>query len=593
MAVVACLSLVIAERADAALLTVTTTNDETTPTDGLCSLREAVAAVSAPGTATDCGTADPTGNYILLQTATYTLSIPRNPSKDDNSNGDLNLTGTDPVTILGTGPTTTTIAAAPGLNDRLITVAPPATVGLAALTLTAGHAPDGQVACPGGDGSDGGAIYNEGLLSLNIVTVAGNQAGAGGAGKNSGCNGGKGGNGGGVANECFKTPKGKDQCGTVNVDSSMFLNDNQAGTGGAGATGAGTSPGGTGGDGGSGAALANTCAPTACGQVLFTNSTAAGNFGGAGGSGGDGGSSGGNGGAGGNGGWGGAIYVSANGSTGSSSLTITNDTFAGNAAGTGGAGGNGAGGGNGGTGGNGGNGGAVAVDTFPSTVLNATIASNAIGTAGAAGSPSGKPGNPGDGGGLYTTGPKYLTLQNSITAANTPDNCVSPSAVTNGGHNLDTDGSCPAAIYADPQLMPLADYGGFSATLALEPSSPAINAVPTTGAACPATDQRSATRPQGSACDIGAFEFAKPHIKISTPRKGAHYKRHSRVIASYQCTEGGINPLAPAIVSCTGTVPNGKRIDTKTLGKKTFKVTATDKQGNTKTKKVHYTVVKG
>lgn len=586
-----------AERAAAALLTVTTTQDLASSSI-LCSLRMAIDAVNSPGTATPCGTADPTSNYIVLQSGTYALTIPRPlTGSDDNSSGDLNVTGTDGVTILGQSPLETTIAAGPGFNDRLFTVGYRSFVGFAAVTLAGGHAPDGTIGCPGADGSDGGAILNYGLLSLNIAAVAGSQAGNGGPGNSPACTGGNGGNGGGVANDCITitTKKGvqKFYCGTVNADNTQFLNGNQSGAGGVGGAGVGSSNGGNGGRGGFGAAIYNSCYPTVCGQAVLTDTTFAGNAAGAGGPGGAGGSSGGDGGSGGNGGWGGAVY--ANGSLFNvtsktpfpSSLTITNDTFAGNTAGAGGTGGAGAGGGADGTGGTDGNGGAVAVDTFPTKVLNATIAGNGAG---------------GKGSGLYVTGPaptklvNYdMTLQNSI-AANNDCGTGGGSAVIDGGHNLSypsSDITCPAAIHADPMLMPLAPYGGFTETMALEPSSPAINAVPATGTGCPPTDERTAIRPQGPACDIGAFEFAKPHIKISTPRNHAHYKRNSKVKASYQCTEGGINALASAIATCTGTVADGKRINTSKLGKHSFKVTATDLQGNTKTKTVHYTVVKG
>jgi len=37
----------------------------------------------------------------------------------------------------------------------------------------------------------------------------------------------------------------------------------------------------------------------------------------------------------------------------------------------------------------------------------------------------------------------------------------------------------------------------------LQPDSPALD----TGANCGATDQRGITRPQGAACDIGAYEM--------------------------------------------------------------------------------------
>ena len=54
----------------------------------------------------------------------------------------------------------------------------------------------------------------------------------------------------------------------------------------------------------------------------------------------------------------------------------------------------------------------------------------------------------------------------------------------------------------DPRLGPLQDNGGPTPTHALLLGSPAIDA----SSACPATDQRGVTRPQGAGCDIGAFE---------------------------------------------------------------------------------------
>ncbi|HFC11545.1 MAG TPA: hypothetical protein ENJ56_01780 [Anaerolineae bacterium] len=51
----------------------------------------------------------------------------------------------------------------------------------------------------------------------------------------------------------------------------------------------------------------------------------------------------------------------------------------------------------------------------------------------------------------------------------------------------------------DPQLSPLS-HG----VLPLQWNSPAIDAAV---GRCPATDQRGVARPQGKACDIGAYEF--------------------------------------------------------------------------------------
>ncbi|MBI5702098.1 MAG: hypothetical protein HZC39_01090, partial [Chloroflexi bacterium] len=61
-------------------------------------------------------------------------------------------------------------------------------------------------------------------------------------------------------------------------------------------------------------------------------------------------------------------------------------------------------------------------------------------------------------------------------------------------------------ITTDPKLGPLANNGGFTRTMALGVGSSAINQGGTV-TACAATDQRGVTRPQGAACDIGAYEF--------------------------------------------------------------------------------------
>ncbi|HEY9122392.1 MAG TPA: choice-of-anchor Q domain-containing protein [Brevefilum sp.] len=76
--------------------------------------------------------------------------------------------------------------------------------------------------------------------------------------------------------------------------------------------------------------------------------------------------------------------------------------------------------------------------------------------------------------------------------------------VTNIG-NLVEDGSCDSVYSGDPTLGPLADNGGLTQTHALQTESIAID----NGnlAACPDTDQRGVSRPQGEGCDIGAYEW--------------------------------------------------------------------------------------
>ncbi|MET8679714.1 choice-of-anchor Q domain-containing protein [Streptomyces sp. NPDC004647] len=105
-----------------------------------------------------------------------------------------------------------------------------------------------------------------------------------------------------------------------------------------------------------------------------------------------------------------------------------------------------------------------------------------------------------------------LTLRNSIIAGNTSDktggDCRKVFATIDSlGHNIDTGNSCDLDSTGDlpsrpARLGPLADNGGPTDTAALLTGSPAIDAAK----GCPAADQRGIARPQGPACDIGAFE---------------------------------------------------------------------------------------
>lgn len=103
-----------------------------------------------------------------------------------------------------------------------------------------------------------------------------------------------------------------------------------------------------------------------------------------------------------------------------------------------------------------------------------------------------------------------LALRNTIISSDAlvDENChVSSGAITDGGHNLQFGSvaaqSCGFSIpVSDPRLVPLANNGGYSQTMALQSGSPAINA----GSGCEVVDQRGVARPIGPACDIGAFE---------------------------------------------------------------------------------------
>ena len=110
------------------------------------------------------------------------------------------------------------------------------------------------------------------------------------------------------------------------------------------------------------------------------------------------------------------------------------------------------------------------------------------------------------GGGIYGG---VSTLKNTIVANNSPNDCAG--SITSAGHNLSSDASCgftaPGDLQnADPLLGLLADNGGLTQTHALLAGSPAIDAG-SPDCPPPATDQRGVARPQGAACDIGAFEL--------------------------------------------------------------------------------------
>ncbi len=106
---------------------------------------------------------------------------------------------------------------------------------------------------------------------------------------------------------------------------------------------------------------------------------------------------------------------------------------------------------------------------------------------------------------------RAITLKNTIVANNSGGaNCGGTVAVSSAGHNLDSGSSCRFGAAGDisngnANLGGLAGNGGPTQTQALIPPSQAIDAGDNNG--CPATDQRGFPRPQGAACDIGAYEY--------------------------------------------------------------------------------------
>ncbi len=154
------------------------------------------------------------------------------------------------------------------------------------------------------------------------------------------------------------------------------------------------------------------------------------------------------------------------------------------------------------------------------TITNSTIADNNGGSAGVTG-----------GGVLASNG--TISIGNSIVASNvvtnangaqTASNCgagaagvPNPGTLSSLGYNIETATDCGFKSTGDqqstdPQFLTggLAFTGGNTETFALKATSPAVDAIPTSVAGCSGTDQRDISRPQGTGCDIGAFELFQP-----------------------------------------------------------------------------------
>lgn len=116
----------------------------------------------------------------------------------------------------------------------------------------------------------------------------------------------------------------------------------------------------------------------------------------------------------------------------------------------------------------------------------------------------------GTGDGLYMKESTTSTLTNSIVANGGDQDCAGLGAATSLGYNLTGDSTCGLAATGDitntdPLLGPLQDNGGYAETHALLTGSLAIDAIPLARCSVNA-DQRGVPRPQGEACDIGAYE---------------------------------------------------------------------------------------
>src|ERR1043165_5978663 len=141
-------------------------------------------------------------------------------------------------------------------------------------------------------------------------------------------------------------------------------------------------------------------------------------------------------------------------------------------------------------------GGGILNQSGTADITNSTFSANSAGLAG----------------GIFN-GSGTLMLRNTIVSNSTSSqNCFNDSGtLTADAHNLADDSTCGnATVSSTINLGPLSNNGGATQTMALQAGSSAIDAGDDVVCAAPPIDnldQRGVTRPQGTHCDIGAFEL--------------------------------------------------------------------------------------
>lgn len=202
------------------------------------------------------------------------------------------------------------------------------------------------------------------------------------------------------------------------------------------------------------------------------------------------------------------------------------------------------------------------------------------------------------GGGILNSQGGTLTLSNSIVAGNIaptgkeifnvtwPGPGVGGGIFISQGHNLFGENGASGVegatlnssdiVLSGPintAIAPLGNYGGPTQTHALQPNSVAINAIPVkpvdycrlvTGEPL-TTDQRGVKRPQGSACDMGAFEYnSSPFSAFNVKWLVIDQNRGSLFLFSSLTLGNGSNGIGPAkeevtlkIADSTMTIPAG------------------------------------
>jgi len=201
-------------------------------------------------------------------------------------------------------------------------------------------------------------------------------------------------------------------------------------------------------------------------------------------------------------------------------------------------------------------------------------------------------------------GPAGPTLASNCSVD--PSVQSNPGSLTSNGHNIESATDCGFTAagdqqnVADPKVGALGNNGGQMDTMALLAGSPAIDHAD--AANCPATDEIGTTRPQGPACDVGAFEVpVAPAVvppvtpaKPAVPKVGVAGVRRACVSSSFHvrfhiATSASVKSVVVKLdgkkiksttrSSFTLTI-NGKKLSS---GRHRLTISATDSAGQTTT----------
>jgi hypothetical protein len=210
----------------------------------------------------------------------------------------------------------------------------------------------------------------------------------------------------------------------------------------------------------------------------------------------------------------------------------------------------------------------------------------------------------GDGGGIYIKTAAAVNVRNSIIASNTDAGGQAPDCGTElashhltrrgyvllrdqTGCNLGGTGDDPTGYMTgvDPLLAGLADNGGPTQTMALPTGSPALDVTPVVACGV-VTDQRGVSRPQGSGCDLGAFELQvnPPGPDLTPPEthlgKAKINRKKRRAKFKFSSSEPGSSFLCKLDKKKFKPCSSPKTYKHLRPGKHTFKVEAKDGAGN-------------